>query len=35
MKPQVVEGGAGQATTIKTLANIYYKGIRPFAWNSL
>jgi 3-hydroxyisobutyrate dehydrogenase-like beta-hydroxyacid dehydrogenase len=28
MKPQVVEGGAGQATTIKTLANIYYKGIQ-------
>lgn len=28
MKPQVVPGGAGKATTIKTLANIYYKGIQ-------
>lgn len=28
MKPEVVPGGAGQATTIKTLANIYYKGIQ-------
>jgi 3-hydroxyisobutyrate dehydrogenase-like beta-hydroxyacid dehydrogenase len=28
MKPRVVPGGAGKATTIKTLANIYYKGIQ-------
>jgi len=28
MDPEVVPGGAGQATTIKTLANIYYKGIQ-------
>lgn len=28
MKPKVVPGGAGQATTIKTLVNIYYKGIQ-------
>jgi 3-hydroxyisobutyrate dehydrogenase-like beta-hydroxyacid dehydrogenase len=28
MKPEVVPGGAGRATTIKTLANIYYKGIQ-------
>lgn len=28
MKPQVVPGGAGKATTIKTLVNIYYKGIQ-------
>jgi 3-hydroxyisobutyrate dehydrogenase-like beta-hydroxyacid dehydrogenase len=28
MKPEVVPGGAGKATTIKTLANIYYKGIQ-------
>jgi 3-hydroxyisobutyrate dehydrogenase-like beta-hydroxyacid dehydrogenase len=28
MKPEVVPGGAGQATTIKTLVNIYYKGIQ-------
>lgn len=28
MKPELVAGGAGQATTIKTLANIYYKGIQ-------
>jgi 3-hydroxyisobutyrate dehydrogenase-like beta-hydroxyacid dehydrogenase len=26
--PEVVTGGAGRATTIKTLANIYYKGIQ-------
>jgi len=28
MNPEVVSGGAGQATTIKTLVNIYYKGIQ-------
>ena len=28
MKPEVVPGGAGKATTIKTLVNIYYKGIQ-------
>lgn len=28
MKLKVVPGGAGKATTIKTLANIYYKGIQ-------
>jgi 3-hydroxyisobutyrate dehydrogenase-like beta-hydroxyacid dehydrogenase len=28
MNPEVVPGGAGQATTIKTLVNIYYKGIQ-------
>ncbi len=28
VNPQVVPGGAGQATTIKTLVNIYYKGIQ-------
>jgi 3-hydroxyisobutyrate dehydrogenase-like beta-hydroxyacid dehydrogenase len=28
MKPEVVTGGAGRATTIKTLVNIYYKGIQ-------
>jgi 3-hydroxyisobutyrate dehydrogenase-like beta-hydroxyacid dehydrogenase len=28
MSPEVVKGGAGRATTIKTLANIYYKGIQ-------
>ncbi len=28
MNPKVVPGGAGQATTIKTLVNIYYKGIQ-------
>jgi 3-hydroxyisobutyrate dehydrogenase-like beta-hydroxyacid dehydrogenase len=28
MSPEVVTGGAGRATTIKTLANIYYKGIQ-------
>ncbi|RPJ22976.1 MAG: NAD(P)-dependent oxidoreductase [Desulfobacteraceae bacterium] len=28
MDPEVVSGGAGQATTIKTLVNIYYKGIQ-------
>jgi len=28
MNPEVVPGGAGRATTIKTLANIYYKGIQ-------
>jgi len=28
MDPEVVPGGAGKATTIKTLANIYYKGIQ-------
>jgi 3-hydroxyisobutyrate dehydrogenase-like beta-hydroxyacid dehydrogenase len=28
MTPEVVPGGAGRATTIKTLANIYYKGIQ-------
>jgi 3-hydroxyisobutyrate dehydrogenase-like beta-hydroxyacid dehydrogenase len=28
MRPEVVPGGAGRATTIKTLANIYYKGIQ-------
>jgi 3-hydroxyisobutyrate dehydrogenase-like beta-hydroxyacid dehydrogenase len=28
MNPEVVSGGAGRATTIKTLANIYYKGIQ-------
>lgn len=28
MSPEVVAGGAGQATTIKTLVNIYYKGIQ-------
>jgi len=28
MNPEVVAGGAGRATTIKTLANIYYKGIQ-------
>jgi 3-hydroxyisobutyrate dehydrogenase-like beta-hydroxyacid dehydrogenase len=28
MNPEVVTGGAGRATTIKTLANIYYKGIQ-------
>jgi 3-hydroxyisobutyrate dehydrogenase-like beta-hydroxyacid dehydrogenase len=28
MSPEVVAGGAGRATTIKTLANIYYKGIQ-------
>lgn len=28
MKPEIVPGGAGHATTIKTLANIYYKGIQ-------
>jgi len=28
MSPEVVPGGAGRATTIKTLANIYYKGIQ-------
>ena len=28
VSPEVVPGGAGQATTIKTLANIYYKGIQ-------
>ncbi|MCU0597554.1 MAG: NAD(P)-binding domain-containing protein [Desulfobacterota bacterium] len=28
MSPDVVADGAGRATTIKTLANIYYKGIQ-------
>jgi len=28
MSPEVVAGGAGRATTIKTVANIYYKGIQ-------
>jgi 3-hydroxyisobutyrate dehydrogenase-like beta-hydroxyacid dehydrogenase len=28
MNPEVVPGGAGRATTIKTLVNIYYKGIQ-------
>jgi 3-hydroxyisobutyrate dehydrogenase-like beta-hydroxyacid dehydrogenase len=28
MNPEVVAGGAGRATTIKTLVNIYYKGIQ-------
>jgi 3-hydroxyisobutyrate dehydrogenase-like beta-hydroxyacid dehydrogenase len=28
MKPELVAGGSGRATTIKTLANIYYKGIQ-------
>jgi 3-hydroxyisobutyrate dehydrogenase-like beta-hydroxyacid dehydrogenase len=28
LKPEVVPGGAGKATTIKTLVNIYYKGIQ-------
>jgi 3-hydroxyisobutyrate dehydrogenase-like beta-hydroxyacid dehydrogenase len=28
MKLELVPGGAGRATTIKTLANIYYKGIQ-------
>ena len=28
MNPEVVPGGAGKATTIKTLVNIYYKGIQ-------
>jgi 3-hydroxyisobutyrate dehydrogenase-like beta-hydroxyacid dehydrogenase len=28
MNPKVVPGEAGRATTIKTLANIYYKGIQ-------
>ena len=28
MNPEVVAGEAGRATTIKTLANIYYKGIQ-------
>jgi 3-hydroxyisobutyrate dehydrogenase-like beta-hydroxyacid dehydrogenase len=26
--PELVAGGAGRATTIKTLANVYYKGIQ-------
>jgi len=28
LRPEVVPGGAGKATTIKTLVNIYYKGIQ-------
>jgi hypothetical protein len=28
MNPEIVAGEAGRATTIKTLANIYYKGIQ-------
>jgi 3-hydroxyisobutyrate dehydrogenase-like beta-hydroxyacid dehydrogenase len=28
LKPEVVPGGAGKATMIKTLVNIYYKGIQ-------
>jgi 3-hydroxyisobutyrate dehydrogenase-like beta-hydroxyacid dehydrogenase len=28
MNPELVPGGAGKATTIKTLVNIYYKGIQ-------
>jgi hypothetical protein len=28
VKPELVAGGAGRATTIKTLANVYYKGIQ-------
>jgi len=28
LKPEVIPGGAGKATMIKTLVNIYYKGIQ-------